>query len=196
MIGGIYLYLTKHYLSAVSFSQVEGFGYWGVVNFLKGIHTFFFFFFVANSVVGLYAFSGYEMSVPIFNRPYLSVSIFDFWNRFLIQTKEFILKLFFLPMLNVVRRYVRSGSVSTLLTLAIILFFLDIPIHMLGVFDKQTIFLNKGVFVNWYLALIFMFSLHFFGKYFIPLRIKAYFQNGLGRVVLGAMWVSMVAIFY
>ena len=197
IIGSVsYLYLAKGYLHHQIDLYNISFGSWIGANLLHGFLCFFYFFFVADFLKGLYVFFGYDMTSPVFDRPFLARNIFDFWNRFLIQTKEFMLYLFFIPVFKVSRRYLKSYRLNLAISLFVVLFFLDIPIHLLAILSKNTAFSKGYLFYEWYFALMSLFSFYFLCQFFIPRKIQAYGNTKWGRISKSAFWVSSVAFFY
>lgn len=108
----LYTYFTKEFLMRYSDYSNHPWISLMSTNILCGLLCFCYFIFIGMSLQSFYAVLGFKMTGKIFNKPYLIQNIFDFWNRFLIQTKEFILKLFVIPSFNFLRYYVRHTKAA------------------------------------------------------------------------------------
>ncbi len=159
-----------------------------------GFLCFLYFIFIAASMQSFYAILGFKMTRPIYHYPYLSHSIFDFWDRMLIQTKDFILKLFILPSFNFLRHYFRSVKLALGLSILIVFFILDIPVHLLGVFRFTHSFRINYAMFEWYFALMGLFGLYYFCRNTVPKSIQNFGRTRLGNGIKIVFWIC--AIFF
>jgi hypothetical protein len=143
-----------------------------------------------------YQLFGFEMKTKVFNKPFLAKDIFDFWNRFLAQTKEYILRLFLMPIEKYLRHFIADTKIRFAISLALTFLFIDIVIHITAMYDMQTL-RSAGAFIGeWYFVLMAFFAIYWAGRTFIPQPIQRLGQRSLGRVVKTAFWVSLILYFY
>lgn len=194
LVNTIFGYYPTQILSqmTVSSSWVQRTGFILMLSFLKIAY----FFFIADIITGLYAFFGIKLTVPIFNNPFYSRNIFDFWNRFLIQTKNFILKLFVYPLFNIFKKYSPYTQLNFFMSLIIAFLFIDIPVHMFVVFDKNTAFDKNEFLFKWYLALMSLFAFYFLWRQFVPKKIQLFGEHPVGRLAKSTFWIALICYFY
>ena len=166
------------------------------VTLLLSILKIMYFFFISDALIGFYAIFGYKMSLPVFNRPFFSKNIFDFWNRFLIQTKHVILTLFVIPIFNTIKPCIPQAKIRLFVSVVIGLFIVDIPIHMVVIFDRNTAFINNAFIVKWYVSLIGLFSFYLVWRTMVPKKIQLYSSTPFGRVSQMIFWVTVMCFFY
>jgi|GEM_PF-5724674 len=197
-LGGsiLYLWFTKSYLAHLSVFGAHSILNLVGTNVLCGLLCFFYFMFISNSLQSYYAVLGFKMNVPIYRKPYLIQDVFDFWNRFLIQTKEFILRLFVIPSFNFLRQFIKPVKVALALSIVIVFFILDLPIHLLGVYNNTEISHISFKTFEWYLGLMTLYAFYYACRIVIPFKIQALGEIRLGKILKTIFWVSAVAFLY
>jgi hypothetical protein len=191
-----YLAITKKYLTHYSDYFSAPFLQVLVTNFLHGFLCFLYFIFIAASLQSFYAILGFRMSRPIYHKPYLTQHIFDFWNRMLIQTKDFILNLFIIPSFNFLRHHLKSAKLALGLSILIVFFILDIPLHLLGIFRASQSFRINYAMFEWYLALMGLFGFYYFCRNLFPKSIQDFGHTRFGRMVKTVFWICAISFFY
>lgn len=188
-----YLYLTENrlfhhsdYASLPLLSLIS-------VNSLSGLLCFFYFGFIGYSIQAFYGVFGFKMTSPIFNKPYLTQNIFDFWNRILIQTKQVFLTLFFMPAFNFLRKFLPSVKTTLFVSILIMLFIMDIPLHILGTHRIQHV---SFTIFEWYFALLGMMGLYYLSRRITPYKFRLLFQTRLGKMSKTVFWISCISFFY
>lgn len=198
LLIGVLFYMAKgYYLTDTIIVQHQNpfffrIGFTMLLCFSKILYLFF----IADALTGLYILFGYEMKIPIFNKPFLAENIFDFWNRFLAQTKEFIMRLFFQPTFDFLKKHTRMPKLSFILTIAGVFFFIDILLHIGGVFDVNKAFVFNGFIFRWYFSLMGCFAFYAFWIKLIPVKIQSYGNYPLGQFIKTLFWVCIIGYFY
>lgn len=167
-----------------------------IFRIVLGISKILFFFFMGDVITGYYQCFGYEMTVPIFNQPFLATHIFDFWNRFLIQTKEFLWIIFILPVFKIINSRIQNKKLCFGIAILIAFFIIDIPIHMIGVYDIRTSLTHNRFMSEWYLSLMGMFVLYFLSRRYLPRRIKTWGHTPIGKRLQSIFWICLLGYFY
>jgi hypothetical protein len=153
--------------------------------------------FIAYFLSGMYRLYGLDMRSKIFDKPWLANNIFDFWNRFLIQTTRFITILFYIPIYKRVRsRLLRYPAATVPIALAVTFFVIDIVFHVSGMYDLNTLSNSTGFIFKWYLFLMSYFMLTIFWQKVIPISVQLRVNQALPGVVKGIVWAGLVWAVY
>ncbi|NBV83759.1 hypothetical protein EBR57_06540, partial [bacterium] len=88
------------------------------------------------------------------------------------------------------------NNCALLLSILIIFFILDIPIHILSIFSAQKgLSWNRSV-LEWYLALMSLIGLYYFSRVVLPESIQKFGETRFGRIIKTIFWISTIAFFY
>ncbi len=158
---------------------------------IESLTRIIYYYFVATIGMSIAQTLGYRFEKPAFNHPWKTQNPYDFWNRFLIHTKDVYLKLFLQPMELIFRHIgIRSIKVRFGLAIMVSFFVIEIPIHFFAVYDHSMLHFPLQLW-QWYFFLLGTFGLYWVGRTLIHPKIRAWAHHPVGHRAISIFWITL-----